>query len=619
MKVYLSTAAVHLSTALKYRRGWSKDNIGVEIIKGFTKNKVGKASQRYRLYLPIHAKRPKIKVPPAVLREVDQAGYVISDYIAGLATQKDGKRVMKIGKLLKDERTRNMFANDEQRQSHKNEYTCVISCHPYDIIGMSTGRTWDQFSCMRLGAGSKLNPNSNNGEDGAYAETLTNDIKQGTLVAYAVKNSDMDIKNPDARLLIKPYMNDRFEVLFRVETKVYGNHVTGFRETISAFLRKVNASAGEGRYSLLKGLYNDGAGYTARHMGPIAFADLNDPAQLDMWIHSANIGDFGEKFKEGDVDQIKKILEAATPQNLLKEYIYNEVVNDLFERDDVELDDARDYLDIVVPKLIDMDKDGREMLNRTMTKFLARFTPHAIPEKARGLLRGLCWYDSSKVYSHGFLVWAYRLNPTLLMEPNGDVNPDFDSYLNARNDYPFLESAALEANQKSRLYQVAILESFVKYAAAKMKGMRHSAGWEPISPSMVPGEAFIKYGIVERVDQMKWTDAQKLYAYAANSFDYFNDDNAHLIGLSYLENLKISDIFNNPYVATIFETGVNNTPNDTAIAGNFASIIERVCRTDKEGVKAEETRLYDLASLLGEHDYNIKRSIEREIERALYD
>lgn len=619
MKVQLSTAAVHLGTALKYRRGWSKENVGVEIIKSFNKDKGGKASQRYRLYLPIHAKRPRIKVPHAVQRAVDQAGYVISDYIAGLATQKDGKRVMKIGKLIKDEHARNVFANDEQRQSHKNEYTCVISCHPYDIIGMSTGRTWDQFSCMRLGAGAKLNPNSNNGDDGVHSDTLQHDIAQGTLVAYAVKNSDLDIKNPDSRLLIKPYVSDRFEVLFRVESKLYGNHVTGFRETIAAFLRKVNANVTAGRYHLMKGLYNDGAGNSAMHMGPTAYADLNDPAQLDMWMLLAGIGDFVEKFQANEPDQIKKILEAATPEDLLKEYIYNEAVNDLFERDDVEAEDAIEYLDILVPKLIDMDKAGREMLNRTMTKFLARFTPHALPEKAKALLRGLCWYDSGKVYSHGFLVWAYKLNPTLIMEPNGEVNDDFDSYLNARNDYPFIEAEALKANKRSRLYQVAILESFVHYAAAKMKGLRGTMGWQAITPAMVPNESFIKYGIVERVDQMKWTDAQKLYAYAANSFDYFNDNNAHLVGLSYLEDLKIPDLFNNPYIYTIYQTGVNNTPNDIEIAGNFAMIVERVCDADKEGVKAEENRMYEVAELLGEHDYNIKRGIERAVERALYD
>lgn len=620
MQIQLSTAAVHFGTALKYRRGWAKNNIGVEILSEFNKGKGKKASQRYRLYLPIHAVRQKVKIPPSVTRAVEQAGYVISDYIAGIATQKDGKRVMKIGKLIKDEHVRNMFANDEQRQSHKNEYTCVISCHPYDIIGMSTGRTWDQFSCMRLGAGAKLNPASNNGDDGAYSDTLHKDIQAGTLVAYAIKNADLNIQAPDARLLIKPFVNDRQdEVLFRVETKVYGNHVTGFRETINAFLRKVNANVSAGRYSLVKGLYNDGAGYGARHIGPIAYADLKDPKNLQLWIDSAEISDFSDKFREGEQEEILRILAAGTADNLYREYIYNGIATDLFETADLPPDEADARLAIVLPKLVELDKAGREMLNVTMNKFMTKFTVHALSKENRDTIHEIVRYDADRNYTFSFLVWAYKFNPTLIMQPNGDVNEDLDGYLNANNDYPFVEPQMLKADKKSKLYQVALIESFVRFAAAKMKGLKSTMGWQPVTPSMVPNDSFIRYGIAGRVDQQRWTDAQKLYAYAANSFDYFNDDNSHLISLAYLEQIKVSDLFSNPYIATLYETGVPDTENDKAIANNWASIVERTCRADKEGVKAEETRMYELSELLGEHDYNIKRGIEREIERALYD
>lgn len=623
MKVFLSTAAVHMSTALKYRRGWSKKNVGVEIIEGFNKGKGKKASQRYRLYLPIHAKRPKVKIPQAVTRAVDQAGYIISDYIAGLATQKDGKRVMKIGKLIKDEHVRNAFANDEQRQSHKNEYTCVISCHPYDIIGMSTGRTWDQFSCMRLGAGAKLNPNSNNGDDGAYSDTITHDIAQGTLVAYAVKNSDLDIKSPDARVLIKPYKNDRQdEILFRVETKVYGNHVTGFRETVSAFLRKVNANASAGRYSLIKGLYNDGAGYHARHMGPVAYADLTDPEQLQGWMEAADVGDFSDKFKEENADETLAILEKGTETNLYKDHIFNSVTTDLFEADGISVKDAQDRLNIILPKLIAMGKAGNEMLNSMMNKFFVKFTSNAIPDESRAALHELVRYNPDRNYPFGFLVWAYKLNPAVLLQPNGDINQDLGGYVGVRHDYPFVDSEIMRAvkpeNKETSVYQVALLESFVQYAAAKMKGLRSTMGWKPIDPSMAPNESFIKYGITDRLDALSWTDAQKLYAYAANSFDWFNRDNIHLINASYMEHLKVSDLFSNPYVATIYETGVSNDDNSKEIADNFAQIVERVCDADHAGVKAEETRLYELSELLGEHDYNVKRGIEKAIDRALY-
>lgn len=618
MEIQLALAAVHLTTALKYRRGWNKDNVGVQILKGFTKGKGLKASQQYRLYLPIHAKHPKVKIPPAIKSAVESAGYVISDYIAGLATQKDGKRVMKIGKLLKTDSLRNTFANDTQRQSHKNEYTCVISCHPYDIIGMSTGRTWDQFSCMRLGAGSKLNADSNNGTDGAYAETVARDVQAGTLVAYAVKNSDTNINSPDARLLIKPFKSATGkEILFRVETKVYGNHVTGFRETVSAFLREVNKNVSAGRYTLIDGLYNDGAGYGALHLGPLAYADLTDPEGAKEWIAAANIGHISDKFKEGNQKEILTILQQGSGDNLYKEYIFNEVSTDLFEGE-VDVDDAGERLDIILPKLIDLGKAGRPMIDVMMNKYFAKFTVHALPEISRGLIRQMVWYDSERNYSFPFKTWAYRLNPAVLMQPNGDVDKDIEPYLNNRTDYPFIESIVLKAPKYSKLYPIALMESFFKFATAKMKGLKSTNGWRAVAPDDFDNAAFIR-AVSDRMDEYKWTDAQKLYAWAANSKDYFNATYSSDIGLPYLEQLKIADLFNNPYVAQLYQDGLPDTSNDASIADNWASIFERVCRTDKEGVKAEETRLYEVAELLGEHDYNIKRGIEREIERALYD
>lgn len=614
MEIQLSTAAVHLGTALKYRRGWSKNNIGVEIIREFTKGKGGKASQRYRLYLPIHATRTKVKVPPAILRAVEHAGYVISDYVAGIATQKDGKRVMKIGKLLKDEHLRNTFANDVQRQSHKNEYTCVISCHPYDIIGMSTGRTWDQFSCMRLGAGSKLNPDSNNGDDGAYADTLSHDIKAGTLVAYAVKNSDVDIKNPDARLLIKPYINERQdEVLFRVETKVYGNHVQGFRETIAAFLRKVNANASAGRYSLIKGLYNDGAGYSARHMGPIAHADLNDPAKLEEWVAHADIGDYSEKFKENNEQHVIGILKNA--DSLYKSYIFNDVVSDLFP-EDLEKDDADQRLQIALSRLLDMGNDGKESINRLMDKYLRHWVQESLPKSVLDMLAPLVKYNPEKNYSHGFMGWAWKLNPAVLLQPNGDVNQDYDRFVKAYRAYPLIEPMVLNAARNSTVYQAALAESYVQYAAAQMR--HEDTAWRPVDPSMVPNDGFVRGDLRMKIDEMRWSDDQQLFAMSANSQDWFTQDKANLLELAYLEKLTVANLFNLPFIKNLYEHGLGTSPNDTSIGETFADILHRVCLSDPEGVKAEETRMYELAELLGEHDYGTKRYIEKDIERVLY-
>src|SRR5690606_39759878 len=64
----------------------------------------------------------------------------------------DLKNEFNIGKVVaKNPIAKAAFDNDPQLQNSKDsKINVVISCHPYDIIGMSTGRDWDRQSCMRL-------------------------------------------------------------------------------------------------------------------------------------------------------------------------------------------------------------------------------------------------------------------------------------------------------------------------------------------------------------------------------------------------------------------------------------------------------------------------------------
>lgn len=260
MKIQLALAAVPLSIARKYVKDWNKNGIGVQAVRKFMK-KTGKKG--YRLYVPIRPRKSIKVVPPvAVTQALSSQGYKIEDYITGIAVDSTGKRRIRIGKLLKDEQLRQEFANDPQRSAHKDEYTCVISAHPYDVIGMSTGRRWDMTSCMRLDY-----PGKHKG--GIYQAKVSDDVAEGTIVAYAVSPKDTNINNPHARLLIKPFYKDvngrtdKSVILFRVETKAYGTPIPGFMETVSAWLRKVNKGAEAGIYKLSRNLYDDGIGELA--------------------------------------------------------------------------------------------------------------------------------------------------------------------------------------------------------------------------------------------------------------------------------------------------------------------------------------------------------------------
>lgn len=253
MEMQLAVAAVRLSVARPFVKGWNKNGIGVKAVRKF----LPKNSKGYRLYIPIKkTKADRVVVPHAVFHAIHEAGYSIEDYVNGIAVAPDGKRRVRIGKLLRDAEAIKEFTNDPQRSAHKDEYTCVISSHPYDVIGMSTGRRWDKTTCMRLATP------ENKGDAGEKAvEFMPGTVAEGTLVAYVISPKDKNINKPHARLLIKPYKkaDDQSFVYFKVETAVYGQPIPGFKRTVENWLKRVNKGAQAGIYKLHNSVHIDGS------------------------------------------------------------------------------------------------------------------------------------------------------------------------------------------------------------------------------------------------------------------------------------------------------------------------------------------------------------------------
>lgn len=264
-KKLLGTAAVALRTALKYRRNWNKHGPAVKLLQSLMPSD-GKTKKGYRLYLDIGTKhKARYSVPAAVRVALKREGFMVTDYLAKKCvkiTDKEQKNEFNIGKVIaKDIHAKMAFDNDPQLQNSKtSEFQVVISCHPYDIIGMSTGRDWDKQSCMRLDDGVK-----NKGDAGMYHRHVKNDVAEGTLVAYAIRADDTNIQKPLVRCLLKPFKNEDGDVLYRRESRVYGNSVPGFSAALATFLRTINAHVPEGFYRMVSGLYNDGAGTSVTH------------------------------------------------------------------------------------------------------------------------------------------------------------------------------------------------------------------------------------------------------------------------------------------------------------------------------------------------------------------
>lgn len=266
MEKLVSLSVVSMKTALKYRRGWNKESPTVKLLQSLMPRSQNKG---FRIYLPIggvqEVNRTPV-VPLAVKHALRVAGFKVSDYLAKKCVKlkdKEQKNFFNIGKVIsKDAVAKAAFDNDPQLQNSNSSGTqIVVSCHPYDIIGMSTGRSWDNTSCMRLA------DNRPGMRDGAYKEHLENDVAEGTLVAYAIRTDDNNIKQPLCRCLLKPFTNGKGDILFRRESDVYGNAVPGFDPVLHKFLRRLNAKVPAGSYSLVEGLYDDGVGDDHDHTG----------------------------------------------------------------------------------------------------------------------------------------------------------------------------------------------------------------------------------------------------------------------------------------------------------------------------------------------------------------
>lgn len=129
------------------------------------------------------------------------------------------------------------------RENKVKSFYIVFSKHRYDVAGMSTGRGWT--SCMNL-------------YSGINAHYVQHDVKAGTLVAYLVRNDDLNIKNPVARVAIKPFVSleDPSNVLYQAEQRVYGTPPIGFLDEINRLLAAVQTNK-QGIFKLKDTLYCD--------------------------------------------------------------------------------------------------------------------------------------------------------------------------------------------------------------------------------------------------------------------------------------------------------------------------------------------------------------------------
>jgi len=189
-----------------------------------------------RIEIPV-----KLETRDNIENHLNQHGYQINSYSKGTAIDKHGRNV-KIGKVLNvtkasDELKRSFENDDRKTTDDLHNHKIVISRHPYDIAGASTGRKWT--SCA------KINPSGTCSHDAALK--MPHMIKK-SMVAYLVHKDDDDIKNPVARVMIHPFhsydshsyypKHTTYKAEERIYNKTGGAKIPDFAKSVNEFVSK---------------------------------------------------------------------------------------------------------------------------------------------------------------------------------------------------------------------------------------------------------------------------------------------------------------------------------------------------------------------------------------------
>ena len=185
---------------------------------------------------------------PDVEEHLNNNGFKVTDYINGKAKDKYNREV-NIGKALvktkAPEQVKAAYDNDPTRQQKGKALKVVISHKPVDVAGMTSGhQSWVDHSCMNF-------------KSGSYRGFLPHEVKAGTHVAYLTDMEDHDLDRPVARIAIKPFMNNTGHLIFRPESKTYGNSNSSFTRSVHDWTENHYPAEPNTTYNKNKHVYND--------------------------------------------------------------------------------------------------------------------------------------------------------------------------------------------------------------------------------------------------------------------------------------------------------------------------------------------------------------------------
>jgi len=266
---YLFTESLSIKTAKKYssiKRSSEVEQRLNSIFDKISKLPGAEVSRNgHRIYFSVDkTKRSEARVKSDLEKEVekvlDGTPYTLIDYDEGTVSD-DKNRTLKLQKVLNklgEIDLMNRVNRDNTRIKNKDKL--VVFCkHPYDIAGMTSGRGWENYSCMNL-------------ETGCKKEIVQQDIKEGTVVAYLIEPNDKNIEHPSARILLKPYHNtfDPTEMIY-LNDRHYGTLADPgpFYNEVEKICQEISKESAPGSYSLNQKLSNE-TGFGEKTFFPIS-------------------------------------------------------------------------------------------------------------------------------------------------------------------------------------------------------------------------------------------------------------------------------------------------------------------------------------------------------------
>jgi hypothetical protein len=272
MKLWFSTSALLLSQYRKFHK-LAVENKSHLVYNSLFKQECGN-EKAWRLYYTLQETVSKTTLVPSVIREqLRDNRVVLEDYVKGLGTDKHG-RTVKIGKFLTG-RALKLFEKDPKRQLNKKEgnLLAVISRHPYDVVGSSTGRSWT--SCIEL-------------DKGKNKRYILEDVKHGTIVAYLVVNTDKNINHPIARVRIIKYFKESNpkEYILVPDINAYGIQHKKFEQFLRNWCSRVT-SRDPGNYlksPVLTDMRQDNL--KLQPTSWVSFENYQDPSNSSLYVYN---------------------------------------------------------------------------------------------------------------------------------------------------------------------------------------------------------------------------------------------------------------------------------------------------------------------------------------------